>query len=132
MIQFIVRVLLNAALFSFVYPLVAHGVQFHGTFPEAIVFSLAFVVVANIIGLFIGLVTVAVSFVTAGIGLYILIPMLIFGFWLIPALQLQVFAHMFPHAFTVANWGSAIWAGFFLMLVNYMTATKSKKPIASK
>lgn len=126
MLRLIVRILLTAILFCFIYPKIATGVQFHGQFwPDGIIYAAVFAVVVFIINTLLRFTLKAFSIATLGLGLLIVIPALIMGWWLIPAIQLQVFAHFFPEQFTVAGWGSAIWAGLLLMIVNLMTTSIS-------
>lgn len=128
MLRLVVRILLTAVLFCYVFPHVASGVQFHGKFwPDGIIYAAVFSIVAYIVGMLIGLVVTVFALATRGFGLLVVIPVLMLGFWFIPAIQLQVFSHFFPEQFTVAGWGSAIWAGLFLLVVNLITASRSRK-----
>lgn len=122
LMRFVVNALLTAVLFCFVYPQFASGVQFHGQFwPEGVLYAGVFSLLATAIILVLRALIKAFALYTLGIGMLIVGPLLLFGFWLIPAIQLQVFALYFPAHFTVASWGSAIWAGFLLMVVNILT-----------
>ncbi len=126
MLRLIVRVLLTAVLFCFIFPKIASGVDFHGDFwPAGVIFAAVFAVIAHLINF--GILFAARTFtrLTCGLGLLIIIPALVLGFWLIPAIQLQVVAHYFPEQFTIASWGSAIWAGLLLMVVNIITHTRA-------
>ncbi|MBX9688679.1 MAG: phage holin family protein [Candidatus Obscuribacterales bacterium] len=126
MLRFIVRVLLTALLFCFIFPKIAGGVQFHGQFwPDGLIYAGVFAIVAHLVNFVIRFALAAFSVATLGLGLLIVIPSVLFGFWLLPAIQLQVFAHFFPEQFTVSGWGSAIWGGLLLMIVNTITATVS-------
>jgi uncharacterized membrane protein YvlD (DUF360 family) len=111
--NFIVRVVLMALLFTFVFPTVAPGVQIHGAFwPEGIVCGLLFVGV----GIVVGLLAVLFSFFTLGIGLVLLAILQMF----IPALTLQLMATWFPGYLTVVNWEAAVIAGLCIWVVNFV------------
>lgn len=131
MLRIAVNVVLTAVLFCFIFPKFATGVQFHGEFwPEGVIYAAIFTVIAAavvwVIRAFIKLTAVA----TLGAALLLTIPAVLLGFWLVPALQLKIFALYFPEHLHVDSWGSAIWGGFLLMIVNYLsfmlTAPKSQ------
>lgn len=133
MLRLIVRVILTALLFSYVFPAVVPGVQFHGNFwPQAFIYAAAFSLVAWAVRWLIGLGALVFSVATLGIGALLVFLALIFGFWMIPAIQLQVFAYYFPEHFTVASWGSAIVAGLLLMVVNFLTQKSSASSSSSQ
>lgn len=126
MIRFLINAVITAVVFCFVFPEVASGVQFHGQFfPEGVIYAGIFSVVASLVSLAVGAGVTLFTVATRGVGLLLVVPALLLGFWLIPALQLEVFAHYFPAHFTVAGWGSAIWGGLILMFVNCLTANWS-------
>ena len=124
MLRLIVRILLTAVLFSFVFPKIASGVQFHGQFwPDSIISAIVFAMVSYLVGVLITLSATFLSVLTFGLTVLVFV----LGFWLIPAIQLQAFAHYFPEQLTIASWGSAIWGGLLLMVVNIMTASLRSK-----
>ncbi|MBX9573018.1 MAG: hypothetical protein K2X77_29245 [Candidatus Obscuribacterales bacterium] len=119
MISFLLRSVIIAAIFCFVFPQFAPGVVFHGAFwPEGILWAAVFSVVCNLVvlGLLAG--GAALALATGGLALILEVVVFLLGFWLIPALQLQTMAHFFPAQFTVDSWGSAIWASL-VMAVAY-------------
>ncbi len=123
MLRFIINAVITAVVFCFVFPEVNSGIQFHGPFwPEGVIYAGIFSIVASLVGLAIGAGATLFTVATRGVGLLLVVPALLLGFWLIPAIQLEVFAHYFPAHFTVASWGSAVWGGLILMLVNALTA----------
>lgn len=121
------RIGLTALLFSYIFPaLFGAHVHFAGNFwPDAVLYGAVFagvcflfdLVIAFLIDLF-GILTLGLGYILAGL-------FLLFGFWLIPAIQLQVFAHYFPHVFGITDWGHAILAGFLIMFVNWLTKPDS-------
>jgi len=127
MLKFALRVLLTAVAFSFIFPKLTPGVAIAGQFwPEGIIAALVFAVTAYIIGVVINLAATAFAIGTLGFGLLLIVPLYLLGFWLIPAIQLQVAASWFSEIFTVSSWWSAIGAGLILMIINAMTASYSR------
>jgi uncharacterized membrane protein YvlD (DUF360 family) len=109
-----IRILITALLFTFVFPMIP-GAHFTGGFwPDGIVYGLLMAVVAFAVSLAILAFTVG----TAGLGAVLII----LGFWIIPAIQLQLLAHFFPKSLAFDGWGSAIICGLILMVVNILTA----------
>jgi uncharacterized membrane protein YvlD (DUF360 family) len=132
MIRILVRILLTALLFSTVFQALDIGVHFNGPFwPTAVGYAFVFGIVAWFVDLLIGLAAVAFSIVTLGLGLILVWLAQIFAFWLVPAIELQVFAHFFPQHFTTSGWGSAIIAGLLLLAVNWLTKAPRSAPSGS-
>lgn len=123
MFNLIARIGLTAILFSFIFPFFfGANVHFNGNFwPDAILYSAVFAGVCWLFDLVIGFAIKVFAVATLGIGAILVVLFMIFGFWLIPAIQLQVFAHFFPDVFTISGWGSAILAGLVLMVTNWLT-----------
>jgi hypothetical protein len=115
------RILFTAVLFSFVFPKVAGGVQFHGQFwPNGVIDAAVFAVLAIAAFRFLIIVITAASG-SDETSLLKAIPLYVFAFWILPTIQLVVFGHIFPEQLTVVGWISALWAGFLLLLVNILT-----------
>jgi hypothetical protein len=123
MLRYIVRILLTAAVFCYIYPKYDTGVVFHGAFwPTGVLYAAGFSLVAALFSFLLGLALDAFAIVTLGIGVLIIVPAYIVGFWLIPACQLQVFAHYFPQHLTVLGWKAAAIGGLWLLLVNFVSS----------
>lgn len=124
MIKLIARIGLTAILFSFIFPfLFGANVQFNGNFwPDAIIYAAVFAGVCWLFDVVISFAIKVFAIATLGIGAILVGLFFLFGFWLIPAIQLQVFAHYFPDVFSISGWGSAILAGLVLMFTNWLTA----------
>jgi uncharacterized membrane protein YvlD (DUF360 family) len=117
MVRFALRVLLTALVLTYILPMIG-GIHFTGTFwPEGIIYGIFFAVCGWILGLLVALFAVG----TFGIGLIFLI----FGFWLLPALQLELMASLFPAHFTIDHFGSAVIAGLVFMVINVVTHAHS-------
>lgn len=124
--KFFANLIITALLLCFVFPAVTDGgVQFHGSFwPTGVLYAFIFGIVSTLTTLGIFLATGVITIATRGLALLAIVPAFILGFWLLPAVQLQVFAHYFPAHFTVSSWGAAIVAGFVMMVVNMVLSGK--------
>ena len=117
MIKIAFRIALTALVFTFIFPMI-NGVHFTGEFwPQGIAYGLLMAAVAYLFTYVVGLFIVA----TLGIGAIFVL----FGFWLIPAIELQILAHFFPQNLAFDSWGSAILAGLLLMVVNIFTTIRT-------
>ncbi|HEY9788340.1 MAG TPA: hypothetical protein V6D17_23325 [Candidatus Obscuribacterales bacterium] len=133
MLKFLLRIVLTAALFCFVFPEVIDGVTFHGEFwPQGIGYALAFAITAFIVNVLIVFGAAAFTVATLGLGLIVVWFARVFLFWLVPAIQLMVFAHYFPSHFQVTGWVPAILAGLLLMVVNILTNEITAKSSSSR
>jgi len=134
-INLLARIGLTALLFTYIFPaLFGASVHFSGSlWPDAVLYGAVFAGVCFLFDLIIGFAINVFGIATLGLGYIVAGLFLLFGFWLIPAIQLQVFAHYFPHVFSISDWGHAILAGFLIMFVNWLTkpAARTQNP-ASK
>jgi uncharacterized membrane protein YvlD (DUF360 family) len=117
MIKIAFRIALTALVFTFIFPMIS-GVHFTGEFwPQGIAYGFLMAAVAYLFSYVVGLFIVA----TLGIGAIFVL----FGFWLIPAIELQILAHFFPQNLAFDSWGSAILAGLLLMVINIFTTIRT-------
>lgn len=115
---FLVRVALTALVFFYAFPRL-DGIAFHGAlWPDAFIAAAIFSAVAWAVGGLISLASTLFAIGTFGLGLFILIPAFLLGFWMIPVLQLQAMAQMFPEYLSLASWQSAVIPGLLLLVVN--------------
>ncbi|MBS1995937.1 MAG: hypothetical protein JSS86_06485 [Cyanobacteria bacterium SZAS LIN-2] len=123
MTKLALRVLLTAFFLVFVLPLVP-GAHFTGGFwPEGVAYGVLMAAVTWAFGIAIAFFTIG----TLGLGAILLI----FGFWLIPAMQLQLLAYYFPQNLAFDSWGSAILAGLVMMVINILTGSLTASANAS-
>lgn len=121
MISFVIRILATAFAFTYVFPKI-DGIAFSGAFfPDGVVYGVLFAITAWVVTKLAKLASVAFSVGTLGAGLLIVVPLWLFGFWLLPAVQLKVCAWLFPANLAVYSWFGAIVAGLILMLINGLT-----------
>lgn len=125
MLRFIFRVLLTAIAFKFIFNIFP-GIDFTGSFGNAIVYGLLLSVVGFVVGMGLLAFTALFGAATGGFGVVIVGIVYILGFWLLPALQLELLAHWFPQHLSVNGFGSAILAGLILMIINAITSSAKK------
>jgi uncharacterized membrane protein YvlD (DUF360 family) len=127
MLRLALRFILTGALFCFVFPSLVPGIHFHGHFwPEGVVYAAVFAVTAWVVDVLLWLLIVFLALATFGIGLLLILPLRLLFFWLIPAIQLEVFAHWFPGHITIDSFGAAVLGGLCLMVANWVTMTPKK------
>jgi len=107
------RVVLTSFFFVYILPMVP-GAHFSGTFWPA---GIAYAFLLTFVSWAFTIAIAAFTLGTFGLGAILLI----FGFWLIPAVQLQALAHFFPQNLAFDSWGSSIVAGLILMVITMFT-----------
>ena len=118
--QMVVEVILTGLFFWLVMPKV-RGAQFSGSPLEAFLYAgiFQFVKVAVIWAL--GLAAVALGLATHGVGLIPVVFAAVFLFWLLPALQLQVIAWVFPRVMAFDSFGSSVLCGLGLLVISCLS-----------
>ncbi len=121
MTRYFIRLVLIAAAFYFVLPMIP-GAQFHGTFVIALLAGALFA----FLGWLVETVAIAISAVltigTFGLALIVLVPAWILGFWLLPAVALKFVADFMPTTLGFAGWMPAIWGGLVMLLIGVVTS----------
>jgi len=116
MTKLAIRILLSALVFTHVLPHIP-GAHFGATFwPEGVIYGALLAVVAYLFDW----VLTAFAIGTLGLG----VILIVLGFWFIPAIQLQILAHFFPHYLSFNGWGSATISGLIMCLVNLLTMSR--------
>jgi hypothetical protein len=123
MILFLIRILLIAAAFTFVLPLIK-GIDFHGNFWIAILAAVLFGFVGWLVDLVVMLLSAFFTITSFGLALLWLIPVWIIGFWLLPAVSLKLVAHLMPTHITVDSWLAAAQGGLVMLLIGICTNAK--------
>jgi hypothetical protein len=67
-------------------------------------------------------VSAILAFGTLGLALLFLVPMWLFGFWLLPAVALKLLAGLMPSYLTVSGWTPAILGGLIMLIIGIVTS----------
>jgi hypothetical protein len=124
MIKLLWRVLISALAIFFVLPMI-DGIQFHGNFFHAMAIGAFFALMTWAVARGAMWLTAILGVVTLGLGLFILIPMWVFGWWLLPAVALKLVAYVMPAYLSVAGWPAAIFGGLVMLVVGFLSGGAS-------
>jgi hypothetical protein len=130
MMKLLWRVLLSALAIYFVLPMI-DGIQFHGNFAHAIAIGAFFALMLWAVAKAAAWATAVLGVVTLGLGLLVLIPMWIFGWWLLPAFALQLVAYVMPSYLSVSSFGPAVFGGLVMLAVGFLSGS-AKVTVKSK
>ncbi len=125
MVRFILKLVLTALVFTSILPLIP-GIAFHGGFLTGILLAFFFGIMLWLVDLLAMAISAMLTIGSLGLALLFLIPLWIFGFWLLPAVALKFLAHFFPTYLTIAGWLPAIWGGLIMLFVGVVTSSFSK------
>jgi len=121
MIRLIVKILLSAVAFIAVLPMIP-GIDFHGNFITAVILSIIFGIMMWLVELVAFTIAAIWTVGTVGLALLWLIPLWIFGFWILPALALILVANSMPAYLTVTGWIPAVLAGLVMLAIGMATS----------
>lgn len=121
MARLIIRVLLSAFAFFFVLPMI-DGIQFHGNFAHAVGLGAFFAIMTWVVGRVAGWLTAALAIGTLGLALFVLVPLWLLGWWLLPAVVLKLVAGIMPAYLTVSGWLPTILGGLVMLVIGMLTA----------
>lgn len=122
-LNLIVKAVLYAIALVWLIPALGIGITIHGDFGVAVGIAVAFAVVS-------WLVHVAIKIIVKG-TLGLAGCLLVFVWWLVPALCVHFTAELFPANLTVVNFGAAIWGGLVLMVMSMVASAITRKPSTS-
>lgn len=117
----IIRLLLIAATFYFVFPMIP-GIEVHGSFPHVLLAALVFAVLGWIVETLAIALSAIVTITTLGMALLVLVPLWVLGFWLIPAFVLKLLSDLMPSYISIAGWTPAILGGLLMLVVGVVTS----------
>lgn len=127
---YLIRLLLTASAFYFLFPLIP-GVQFQGNFIHALLAGALFAFLGWIVEFGAITVSAVLTVTTLGMALIILVPAWLFGFWLLPAVVLRLVADFMPATLTFAGWIPAIWGGLIMLCIGILTSSDAHKRVTS-
>jgi uncharacterized membrane protein YvlD (DUF360 family) len=114
------RVILTWLALYYIFPLIP-GIEVHGSLGHIFIAGLAFGFFAWLVEFMAITLSTIFAIGTLGLGLLLLIPIWMFGFWLVPAITLRLLAHFLPSYLTIAGWGPAILGGLVMLLIGLVT-----------
>ena len=118
--QMVVEVVLTGLFFWLVMPKV-RGAHFSGSPFEAFLYAAIFQVVKVAVIWALGIAAVTLGIVTHGVGLIPVVLAAVFFFWLLPAVQLQAMAWVFPRVMAFDSFGSSVLCGLGLLVISCIT-----------
>lgn len=122
MLRFILKLVLTALAFTSVLPLIP-GIDFHGNFMAALLLAFFFGIFLWLVDLLAMTISTMLTIGSLGLALLILVPLWIFGFWLLPAVALKLLAGAFPDYLTILGWLPAILGGLIMLFIGVLTSS---------
>jgi hypothetical protein len=119
--RLIARLLLSAIAFTSILPMI-QGIDFHGNFWAALGLAVVFGLMLWIVDIIAIAISTVAAVGTLGAALLFLIPLWIFGFWLLPAVALKLVSDMMPNFLTVQGWMPAILGGLVMLGISMLTS----------
>lgn len=117
----IIRLLLIAATFYFVFPMIP-GIEVHGSFAHVLLAALVFAVLGWIVETLAIAMSAIATITTLGMALLVLIPLWVLGFWLIPAFVLKLLSDLMPSYMSISGWTPAVLGGLLMLVVGMITS----------
>ncbi len=122
MLRFVLKLVFTALVFTSVLPLIP-GITFHGNFMAGILLAFFFGIMLWLVDLLAMTVSAMLTVGSLGLALLILVPLWIFGFWLLPAAALKLLANFFPTHLTIEGWLPAILGGLIMLFIGVLTSS---------
>jgi hypothetical protein len=126
--RYLIRLLLIAATFDFIFPLIP-GTEFHGSFLHALGVGVLFAFLGWVVESLAVALSAVLTIGTLGAALLILIPAWLLGFWLLPAVVLRWVADIMPATLSFAGWLPAIEGGLLMLLIGVATSGDTHKRV---
>jgi uncharacterized membrane protein YvlD (DUF360 family) len=120
MVEMLIRIAIKALAFYYLLPMI-HGISFHGNFLHALGLAIFFSIMLRLVELVTVALAAYLTITTLGLALLVLIPLWVFGFWVLPVIALKFVADLMPHYLTVSGWIPAIWGGLILLVISLLT-----------
>lgn len=121
MTRYLIRLVLIAAAFYFIFPSIP-GIQFHGSFWYALGAGVLFAFIGWVVEAIAIALTAMITVGTLGLGLIVLIPAWLLGFWLLPAIALKFVADFMPAELAIQGWVPAILGGLVMLVIGVITS----------
>jgi Mycobacterial 4 TMS phage holin, superfamily IV len=126
--RYLIRIVLLAATFEFLFPLIP-GVRFHGSFLHAMLAGVLFAFLGWVVETLAIAISAVMTVGTLGLALIVLVPAWFIGFWLLPAVALKWVADFMPSTLSFHGWMPAILGGLAMLLVGVLTSGDTQKKV---
>lgn len=124
--RLIARIVLSAIAFTSILPLI-NGIDFRGNFGAALILAIVFGLMLWIVDIIAVALSAVAAVSTLGAALLFLIPLWIFGFWLLPAVALKVVSDIMPNYLHIQGWMPAILGGLVMLGISMLTSQSVPK-----
>ncbi len=120
MFKFLLKTVASALAFIYVLPELP-GIEFKGGFIDAAILAIVFACLLWVVESLAKMIATVWTISTLGLALLILIPLWIFGFWLFPALALELVAFVAPDHLSIHGFLPAILGGLTMLVISMFT-----------
>ncbi len=120
MIRLLIRIALKALAFMYVLPMIP-GIQYHGTFMEAVAIAAVFSVLLRVVEWVVLFFATMWTLATFGLALLVLIPLWIVSFWAFPAVALFAVSAVWPAHLAINGLVPLLEGSFVLLIVSMVT-----------
>jgi uncharacterized membrane protein YvlD (DUF360 family) len=120
MIKFLLKTVAGALAFIYVLPLIP-GIEFKGGFIDAAILAIVFACLLWVVEAAAMLLATVWTVSTLGLALLILIPLWIIGFWVFPALALELVAFVAPEHLSIHGFLPPILGGLTMLVISMLT-----------
>lgn len=124
--RLLVRIVVTALAFVWILPLI-DGIQFRGSFFEALFLAVLFGVMVWLVDAIAIALSAITTISTFGAALLWLIPLWVLGFWLLPAVALKMVSDIMPHTLVIHGWFPSILGGLVLMFIGLITSRSTRR-----
>ncbi|MCC7531583.1 MAG: phage holin family protein [Candidatus Melainabacteria bacterium] len=120
MLKFLLKTVATALAFIYILPALP-GIEFKGGFIDAAILAIVFACLLWVVEALAMMIATVWTISTLGLALLILIPLWILGFWVFPALALELVAFVAPDHLTVHGFLPPILGGLTMMIISMLT-----------
>ncbi|MBX9948200.1 MAG: phage holin family protein [Candidatus Obscuribacterales bacterium] len=120
MFKFLLKTAATALAFMYVLPALP-GIEFKGGFLDAAILAIVFAFLLWVVEVAAMMLATVWTITTLGLALLILIPLWIFGFWIFPALALELVAFVAPDHLSIHGFLPPILGGLTMMIISMLT-----------
>lgn len=120
MFKFLLKTAASALAFIYLLPALP-GIEFKGGFIDAAILAIIFAFLLWVVEAIAKVIATVWTISTLGLALLILIPLWIFGFWIFPALALELVAFVAPDHLSIHGFLPPILGGLTMMIISMLT-----------